>query len=76
MRENPKRGELWVHTKTGNLYNILFIGRLEWTSEEAVIYRRLDHKEHPDVWVRPMKSFMHHDLDAMFPRFQRSECDR
>lgn len=75
MSVDPKRAEIWRHVKTNHLYNILFIGEDEATGEAVVIYRSLDHKKYPKVWVRKLSVFMETTADGFY-RFERYECDR
>lgn len=58
MLETPRRGEIWIHHKTKNFYKILYLGKMEASGEEVVMYQRTDKKDHPDVWVRPLCEFI------------------
>lgn len=69
-------GQLWQHYK-GNVYEILALGILEATGEDAVIYRM----PHTEVnWVRPRLDFLgkvrikdERGNPKLIPRFSRLE---
>ena len=46
-------GSWWQHVRTGWLYQVVGLGRIERTGEEAVIYRGAD----GTVWVRPLSEW-------------------
>jgi hypothetical protein len=47
----------YVHSKTGNPYKVIAVGKHSETLEEMVTYEAM--YENPDgkVWIRPLKSF-------------------
>lgn len=56
----PKPGDRYRHRKTGHEYEVLHLGKFEWSLDPAVIYRRVDGE--PDIWIRPLYEF----TDARF----------
>lgn len=45
---------IYRHVRTKKLYKLLYIGLLESTLEEVVVYEGFDTKQ---VWVRPKEEF-------------------
>jgi hypothetical protein len=45
------------HVKTGGMYRVIAIGRLEATLEPVVIYRDAT-ADDPPVWVRPLSEWV------------------
>lgn len=66
--------EIYKHFKTGNLYELLHIGKHSETQEEVVVYRSMKTGE---VWVRPRKMFFEVVTDPdgrqPVPRFKKVE---
>jgi hypothetical protein len=52
---------LWRHKKTGGIYQIVTLAKIEATMQNAVVYRSI---EHHGTWVRPVSEF----LDGRFER--------
>jgi hypothetical protein len=59
---------IWLHIKSGHLYEEIARGCVEATNEPCMIYRRL---ALPDstMWVRPVSNFM----DGRFQQVERKE---
>lgn len=51
ITEKPVKG--YVHSKTGEIYFVMGIGKHSETQEEMVIYRRSDIEDAP-IWIRPL----------------------
>ena len=71
--ELPRPGQWWIHQKTGEVYQIVAIVRLEKTQELYVHYQNM--KSGP--WARPLNEFVQlvPQIEAMGfgERFIRSE---
>lgn len=48
-------GKHYTNIKTGNVYEVLHIGKHSETQESVVVYRKLESNE---VWVRPFLLFL------------------
>ncbi|MBA3723941.1 MAG: DUF1653 domain-containing protein [Candidatus Levybacteria bacterium] len=48
----------YQHTKTGNYYQVISIGKHSETKEDLVIYECLYDNPLSKVWVRPLKMFL------------------
>lgn len=71
----PKIGEVWQHVKSGGIYEIVVIGRMQTKNEldmaECVVYKSLREKDKfgvGSIWVRPLKDFLEIGDDNI-PRF-------
>ena len=47
----------YIHSKTGNLYKVIAIGKHSETLEEMVVYEALYDNPDGKIWIRPVKSF-------------------
>lgn len=54
LPKSPKNGEVFRHKRTGNLYAVLCVGRVEKTLEPAVVYVG----KSLEVWIRPHAEFV------------------
>ena len=62
----------YQHSKTGNFYQVLAVGKHSETLEDLVIYECLYDNPRSKVWVRPMRMFME-DVELngnIVPRFK------
>ena len=53
-----KKGEIYKHFKTGNLYKILEIAKDSETLEDFVVYESQYENPVSKNWIRPMKMFL------------------
>lgn len=51
-----KQGK-YRHSKTGNFYRVIGVGKHSETLEELVVYEALYDNPDGKIWVRPLKSF-------------------
>lgn len=51
---------LYIHSKTKCIYNVLFIGTHTESEEKLVVYQRLKltDKTPQNIWIRPLDMFM------------------
>lgn len=48
----------YQHSKTGNFYKVIGVGKHSETLEELVVYEALYDNLDGKLWIRPVKSFM------------------
>lgn len=70
-----KKGEIYKHFKTGNLYKILEIAKDSETLEDFVVYEAQYENPVSKNWIRPMKMFLEEvewpkGSDIKVPRFE------
>lgn len=70
---------LYIHTKTKKIYDVLYTAKHTETKEPLVIYRRLKLTENTpnQVWARPMSIFMG-DVNIngeLKPRFEKLDFE-
>lgn len=61
MEEGIKIGGKYKHFKTGNLYEVIAVGRHSETLEKLVVYKGLYDSEkfgNNPIWVRPFAEFV------------------
>ena len=47
----------YIHSKTGNPYQVIAVGKNCETLEEMVVYEALYDNPDGKIWIRPLKSF-------------------
>ena len=47
----------YIHSKTGNPYRVIGVGKHSETLEEMVVYEALYDNPDGKIWIRPVKSF-------------------
>ena len=47
----------YIHSKTGNPYRVIAVGKHSETLEEMVVYEALYDNPDGKIWIRPVKSF-------------------
>ncbi len=50
----PEAGQVWKHSKKGNLYKIITIGKHSETLEDMVVYEAQYDNPMSKIWVRPL----------------------
>lgn len=63
--DRPSDEEIYLHIKTGRLYQIVCLGLIEFDQVMAVVYRSLIDDV---VWIRPMAEFMDGRFDYVRSR--------
>lgn len=48
----------YIHSKTGNFYQVLAVAKHSETLEELVVYECLYENPRSKIWVRPKKMFL------------------
>ncbi len=63
---------IYKHSKTGNLYKVLYVAKHSETLEEMVVYECLYDNPESKIWVRPKKMFLEEvEIKGQkLPRFQ------
>ncbi len=63
---------IYKHSKTNNLYRVLFFAKHSETLEDMVVYEALYENEKSKFWVRPMNMFFEEVEinEKKLPRFQ------
>lgn len=63
---------IYKHSKTGNLYKVLYVAKHSETLEELVVYECLYSNLESKIWVRPKKMFLEEvEINSQkLPRFQ------
>ncbi|MEN9647832.1 MAG: hypothetical protein RLY57_636 [Candidatus Parcubacteria bacterium] len=51
---NPQPGQIWKHSKKGNLYKIITVGKHSESLEEMVVYEAQYENPVSKVWIRPL----------------------
>lgn len=49
---------IWKHSKTGNEYRVLGVGKHSETLEDVVVYEALYNNPKSRLWVRPASMFI------------------
>lgn len=62
-KAHPLEGSCWRHVKSGKVYWIVRIGKIEADLTEAVVYE----DSFRNVWVRPYANFMDGRFVAVHP---------
>lgn len=67
----PEVGQIWKHSKKGNLYKILAVGKHSETLEEMVVYEAQYDNPVSKVWIRPLSMWTEEvEIDnKKLPRF-------
>lgn len=55
MSAIPKPGDVAKHLKTGGIYRVLCVGKIEATLEPVVVYQS---QKDGEVWIRPLGEFI------------------
>jgi hypothetical protein len=67
----PQPGQIWKHSKKGNLYKIIAVGKHSESLEDMVVYETQYDNLVSKIWIRPL-SMWNEEVEiegAMVPRF-------
>jgi hypothetical protein len=53
-----KIGDFYIHSKSGNKYKVITLGKNSDTLEDLVVYEAQYQHEFCQVWVRPLSEFL------------------
>jgi hypothetical protein len=52
--DKPQSGQIWKHSKKGNLYKIIAVGKHSESLEEMVVYEAQYDNPVSKIWIRPL----------------------
>jgi hypothetical protein len=52
--DKPEAGQTWKHSKKGNLYKIIAVGKHTETMEDVVVYEAQYDNPMSKIWIRPL----------------------
>lgn len=66
----PEVGQIWKHSKKGNLYKVIALGKHSETLEDMVVYEH-EGNELSLIWIRPLSMWTEEvEIDnKKLPRF-------
>jgi hypothetical protein len=50
----PEPGQIWKHSKKGNLYKIIAVGKHSESLEDMVVYEAQYDNSVSKIWIRPL----------------------